>query len=136
MSSNTITTTIGANLADTKPRMFNLRTSAISGRWNFYNDAESGYLNGGYYNGSKNQNQIKIEDELSTNTGTDGPDGNFSITIDGEGNATITNQTDFSIWFNPNFQGKKGSKTFTNQKVLSTQVSAFIEKLFLLLLVQ
>ena len=114
VSSNTITTTIGANLDDTKPRMFNLRTSAISGRWNFYNDAESGYLNGGYYNGSKNQNQIKIEDELSTNTGTDGPDGNFSITIDGEGNATITNQTDFSIWFNPNFGGSKGKKTFTN----------------------
>ena len=120
VSSNTITTAIGTNEDDTNPRMFNLRTSAVSGRWTFYNDAESNYLTGGYY---KN-NHLKIG-SLLTNSSNDGGDGNWDIDINGStGVATISDQNNWSIMMNPNFQGKSGKKTFTNP-LMATYASGY-----------
>ncbi len=81
--------------------------------WNLYDVANAKYLNGGYLDKSnKAKNYLKTAGSVETATGNNKANGVWSITIS-DGVADITNQNSFHIRFNPNFQGSKGSKTYS-----------------------
>ena len=93
----TVATTSGSSSAH------EIQLVASSTNWNLIDVANKMFLNGGSTKKSGNNNHLKTENSVVTETGQGKANGVWTITIaDNTGVATIKNQNNFSIKLNPN----------------------------------